>query len=106
MKTATRRFLLVWLLLLLLLAITVGTAFVNLGAWNAPINLAIAAIKALLIALSFMHLARGASLLRVAAVLPIGILAILFVLIHGDYASRPVLPAAWQTPPSATGAGR
>ncbi|PLP99163.1 cytochrome C oxidase subunit IV family protein [Cupriavidus pauculus] len=103
MKTTTRRLFGVWLLLVLLLAITVGTAFLDLGVWNAPINLAIAALKALLIAVSFMHLARAAAVLRLAAALPIGILAILFVLTHGDYASRPRLPAAWQTPAAAAG---
>ena len=98
MKAGTRHLLGIWLLLVLLLAITVGTAFLDLGAWNAPLNLAIAGLKALLIAASFMHLARAAVVLRIAAVLPIAILAILFALTHGDYASRPRLPAAWQTP--------
>ncbi|SDP17842.1 cytochrome c oxidase subunit 4 [Ralstonia sp. 25mfcol4.1] len=98
MTTATRRLLGVWLLLVLLLAITVGTAFLDLGPWNASINLAIAAVKALLIAGAFMHLARAATVLRLAAVVPLAILTILFVLMHGDYASRPHLPAVWQTP--------
>jgi cytochrome c oxidase subunit IV len=101
MKTETRRLLGIWLLLVLLLAVTVGTAFIDLGVRNAPLNLAIAALKALLIAASFMHLARDATVLRLAAVVPVAILAILFVLTHGDYASRPRLPAAWQ-PPAAT----
>lgn len=103
MTARTRRLLGVWLLLVLLLAITVGTAFLDLGPWNASINLAIAALKALLIACTFMHLARAATVLRLAAVLPLAILTILFVLTYGDYASRPHLPAAWQTPAAPAG---
>ena len=101
-----RRLFGVWLALLALLGLTVGTAFIDLGAWNAALNLSIAAIKATLVAIFFMHLGRAPALLRLAAGLPVAILAILFVLAHGDYASRDKLPAAWQQPPREANADR
>lgn len=102
MQPETRHQLVVWASLMGLLAITVGTAFLRLGPWNLVINLGIAAIKALLVAIFFMHLARASVLLRIAGAVPVAILAILFVLAHGDYASRAKVPAAWQLPPRAS----
>ncbi len=42
--------------LLILTAITVGVSFIHLGHWNIVVALAIAAVKASLVALFFMHL--------------------------------------------------
>jgi cytochrome c oxidase subunit 4 len=42
--------------LLVLTAVTVGVSFIDLGGWNAVVAVFVAAIKATLVALFFMHL--------------------------------------------------
>ena len=75
--------------LLGLLALTWGCAYLNLGAWNAPIALSVAAAKALLIALFFMHLRGARSLLYLAAASGVLWLIILIALALSDYMTRP-----------------
>jgi cytochrome c oxidase subunit 4 len=50
-----RRLSLAYAGLLLLLALTVGSSLIDLGGFNAALNLVIAAAKAALIAVVFMH---------------------------------------------------
>jgi cytochrome c oxidase subunit 4 len=75
--------------LLVLTAVTVGAAFVNLGPFNPVIALLIATIKATLVVLFFMHV-KGASEKMTAAVVISGFffLAILLVLSMADYLTR------------------
>ncbi len=80
--------LLVWFTLLVLLTLTVGSAFVPLGYGNTIINLTIAATKAALIAIFFMELAESSSLVRLASVAGIFWLGFLFALSAGDYLTR------------------
>ncbi|HTH45102.1 MAG TPA: cytochrome C oxidase subunit IV family protein, partial [Oxalicibacterium sp.] len=51
-----KRQLLIWVCLMLLLAATFSSAWLELGFWNTLINFAIAALKAALVVLFFMHL--------------------------------------------------
>ncbi|MEW6629701.1 MAG: cytochrome C oxidase subunit IV family protein [Pseudomonadota bacterium] len=53
--------------LLALLALTVASSFVDLGGFNVALNLAIAAAKAVVIGLMFMHLTGTLPRLAVAA---------------------------------------
>ncbi len=71
-----------------LLALTWGFAYINLGAWNAPIALSVAVAKALLIALFFMHLRGSRSLLYLAAASGIVWLIILLGFALSDYMTR------------------
>ena len=74
--------------LMALLALTVGSTFVPLGIGNALVNLAVAAAKAALIGLVFMHLRRSSMLVSLTvAVLAIW-LCFLFGLTLNDYMSR------------------
>ena len=75
--------------LLVLTAITVFAAFVNLGAFNPVVALLIATIKATLVILFFMHV-KGASEKLTAAVVISGFffLAILLALSMSDYLTR------------------
>ncbi|MBN9035547.1 MAG: oxidase [Rhizobiales bacterium] len=66
--------------LLALLALTVASAFVDLGGFNSAANLAIAAAKAALIAVLFMQLPRQGVLPRLVVVAVALWLAILFAL--------------------------
>jgi cytochrome c oxidase subunit 4 len=80
--------LLIWLALLVLLALTVGSAFFPLGLFNALINIVIAAMKVALVMLFFMKLRSGSALLRLAALAGIFWLMFLFVLTATDYMTR------------------
>lgn len=66
--------------LLALLALTVASAFVDLGGFNSAANLAIAAAKAALIAVLFMQLPRQGVLPRLVVAAVALWLAILFAL--------------------------
>jgi cytochrome c oxidase subunit 4 len=64
--------------LMALLALTVGSSFIDLGGFNVALNLAIAAAKAGIIAILFMHLAETEPLSRLAVAAAGLWLAILF----------------------------
>lgn len=84
----TTIFLLAWAALMALLMATIGVSFLNLGAWNVVLNMAIAAGKVGIIAWVYMHLRHSFPLVRLAAVLAILWLAILFMLGLSDYLTR------------------
>lgn len=79
---------LVWLALLLLLGATVGSAYIPLGAFNGVLNYTIAAGKAALVLIFFMHLNRSPARIRLAAVIGFVWLIFLFTLTFGDYVTR------------------
>ena len=79
----------VYLALLGLLALTVGLALLDLGIGNPVAALAIAAAKALLIAIFFMHLRRDDPVVRLAAVVGLAWLSLLLGLVLADYLTRP-----------------
>jgi cytochrome c oxidase subunit 4 len=83
-----RRNLLVWAALLALLAITCAAAYLPLGAFNTPIGLAVAAVKAALVGLLFMNLRGSGSLMRLAATAGFFWLIILFALTLSDFLMR------------------
>lgn len=94
----TRPLFLAWIALLVLLAITAGSAWLQLGWINTALSLVVAALKALLVALVFMRLRTSSWLMRIAALAGIVTLALLFVLSGADYATRSATPAVWQQP--------
>lgn len=79
---------LIWLALLLLLALSVGTAYIPLGAGNGLINYGVAAAKAALVLVFFMHLDRSRALIRVAAMCGLFWLVFMFALSFSDYLTR------------------
>ncbi|MGI9024577.1 MAG: cytochrome C oxidase subunit IV family protein [Burkholderiaceae bacterium] len=83
-----RTYLFVWLALMVLLLLTLGSAYVSLGWLNSVINLAIAAAKALLVMLFFMHLRSGHYVLRIVAAAGFFWLALLIGLAMTDFATR------------------
>lgn len=83
-----RTYVLVWAALIALLLLTLGSAYVPLGRFNAAINLAIAAAKALLVIFFFMHLRSAHYMLRIAATAGFFWLAILIGLSLTDFAVR------------------
>jgi cytochrome c oxidase subunit 4 len=87
--------------LMILTGVTVGVAFVNLGAMNLPVALAIAVTKATLVALFFMHVKYSSRLTKLVVGMAFFFLFTLFTLTMTDYMSR-----GWFTSPrGSTGAG-
>jgi cytochrome c oxidase subunit 4 len=78
--------------LLVLTGVTTAVAFLELGAWNTVVALVIAAAKAALVALVFMHLRWSSRLVWIFAGGALFWLAALIVLILSDYQTRVPVP--------------
>ena len=87
-----RTYIIVYLLLMLGLALTVGVAFVPLGRLNLAVALAIAFAKATLVVLFFMHVLYSPKLTWIAVFAGLVWLAILLALVGADYMSRDWIP--------------
>jgi cytochrome c oxidase subunit 4 len=74
--------------LLLLLALTWGIGYINLGPFNLIVALTIAIAKALLVVLFFMHIKGSNRLLHLAASAGLLWLLILLALTFSDYITR------------------
>lgn len=79
---------LAWGVLLLLLAISLGSAFVPLGVGNVMLNLFIAAVMAVVLAVFLMDLRSSQPLIRVAAVAGLFWTVLMFSLTFSDYLTR------------------
>lgn len=82
----------VYIVLMVLLVLTVGAAFVDMGRFNLAVSMAIAVTKAVLILLIFMHVKQSEPLVWVYSVAAFGFLAVLIMLTLGDYLSRGMVP--------------
>ena len=80
--------------LMVLTAVTVGVAFVNLGPFNFPVAIGIAILKATLVVLFFMHVKFSSRLTKLFIATGFFFLLILFTLTLTDYVSR-----GWMTAP-------
>jgi len=85
--------------LMVLTAITVTVAFINLGALNFPVALGIAILKATLVILFFMHVKYSSSMTKLICGGAFFFLIILFGLTLSDYLSR-----GWFVAPGGTAA--
>jgi cytochrome c oxidase subunit 4 len=83
--------------LMVLTAITVGVAFVQLGSFNFPVAITIAFFKATLVVLFFMHVKYSSKLTKLLVASTFFFLASLFGLTMTDYLSR-----GWHTSPRGT----
>ncbi len=84
-----RTYVLVWIALMILTAVTATVSRINLGAWSGFVALAIASTKALLVALFFMHLRyTHQKMTWILALAGFFWLTILFGLSLTDYATR------------------
>lgn len=87
--TRRRTYLIVYFVLLGLLFLTVGAAYLDLGGWEILIAVGIAVVKALLILFYFMHLrSTNDRIIWIFALLAFALLGTLFVLSFSDYVSR------------------
>jgi cytochrome c oxidase subunit 4 len=78
--------------LMVLTAVTVLAAFVNLGNLNFPIALGIATVKATLVVLFFMHVKYSSRMTKLVIMCSLFFLTILLLETLVDYASRGWLP--------------
>jgi len=78
--------------LMVLTAITVFAAFVNLGNLNFPVAMAIATIKATLVVLFFMHVKYSSHLTKLVVATSLFFLFILLSETFMDYATRGLGP--------------
>jgi cytochrome c oxidase subunit IV len=78
----------VFIALLLLAGITAFVSEINLGPFNVTAALAIALVKAALVAAYFMHLRESGPMFRLAAIISLAWLLIMISLTIADYATR------------------
>ncbi|HEX5489393.1 MAG TPA: hypothetical protein VFX04_09660 [Rhodanobacteraceae bacterium] len=84
-----------WVGLLVLLAFTVGSAFVDLGAANTAINLLVAVIMMLLVMTLFMHESKARRLTQLVSAAGILWVVLMIGLSLADYLTRVHIPAPW-----------
>ena len=92
----------VWLALLALMAATLIAAYVPLGVGNTVASVAIAVVKAAIVAVWFMQLRRASAIVRMAAGVALCLLAVLLALSGVDYLTRLDEPAPVQAPQQIT----
>ena len=87
-----------FLSLIVLTAITTAAAFVDLHAFNTVVALVIAVLKATLVVLFFMHLKEQTGLTRIIIIVAVLWLAVLIGITAGDVFTRNWLPSngSWQ----------
>jgi cytochrome c oxidase subunit 4 len=88
----TRVYYLIFGILMICTALTVGIAFVDLGPFNVVAALTIAVFKATLVVLFFMHVKYSTRLTWAVVAGSVFWLGILLALTMGDYLTRP-----WRT---------
>ena len=85
----------IFLTLMVLTAITIVVAYINLGPWNKVVALGIASTKATLVVLYFMHVKYASRMTKLIVVSGFFFLMILLSLTMVDYGSR-----TWVNPPA------
>jgi len=90
---SSRTYIVVWLTLMALSALTAGLSWINLGIWSGFVAFAIASMKMLLVALFFMHLRyTHQKMVWVIALVGFFWLSLLLSLSATDYVTRNFLP--------------
>ena len=92
----TKTYVTVFVTLIGLTLLTTGVAFIDLGAFNTVVALAIAFCKMLLVILFFMHVRHSSGLVRITVIAGFFWLALLMGLTMSDYRTR-----TWTPPPQA-----
>jgi cytochrome c oxidase subunit 4 len=78
-----------WLVLIILFAITLASAYLPLGAGNIAVNLAIAAVMVGVLVIFLMDLRNATILIRIVALAGIFWSILMFALTFNDYLFRP-----------------
>lgn len=88
------RYLWTWIGLVAFALLSFGLSYVHTGAWEMPIALLIAAAKAALVLLFFMHLVEVKPIHAFVLVVAGSLLSLLLLLVGADVASRHTFPPA------------
>ena len=80
----------VWAALMLLLVLTVGLSYVELGAFSTPVAMAIAVAKTVLVVAFYMHFLESKPLIRLFSLAVLAWIVILFAMTFCDLFSRPL----------------
>jgi cytochrome c oxidase subunit 4 len=99
------RYVIVWALLIIFTITTVVTGRLDLGGANLPLALAIAAIKATLVVLFFMHMSEAAGANRVVFVVSLVFVVVMMLGVFGDLLTRPAMSLPFEKPHVETKAG-
>lgn len=91
---------LVWLALCAVLAATVAGAYLAPQAVKLPLALGLAAVKAGLVVVVFMELFQTRGSARIAGLVGVLFVALLFALSFADELTRPDLPPSFAPPPA------
>lgn len=86
--TPVRTYLLVAIALVVLTAMTIAASFMPLGPLHAPVALALATAKALLVVLYFMNVRRSGPITRIVIIVALFWFGILIVGVLDDYLTR------------------
>ena len=84
----TKRYFVVWAILLLCTLLTVWTGYMDLGSFNLPLALTIATFKATLVVLFFMHMTEAAGTNRIVFVTSFVFLLVMIFGVFGDLWTR------------------
>ena len=83
-----RGYVLTWLALVILAAASLGLSFVHLGAWTFAAAMGIAALKATLVILFFMHVSHARTSVRLLLLATASFIVVLIALMVADIATR------------------
>lgn len=90
--TGSPTYIIVWVTLMVLTAITVYVSYIHFGVFNIVVAMGIASIKASIVALFFMHLKFEDSITWVFALFPLSLLALLMGMTILDTFTRAIVP--------------
>lgn len=90
--TTYKTYFIIWAALMVLTVITVYVSYVDFGTMNVVIAMAVASLKAALVALFFMHLKFEDSITWVFALFPLALLFLLITMTFVDTFTRVVVP--------------
>jgi cytochrome c oxidase subunit IV len=90
--TSPKTYITIFLALMVMTAITVWVAFLDLGMWNTPMALGIALFKAILVIVFFMHARHSEKIVWMFIVMGFYWLGIMMIFTFSDYLSRNWLP--------------
>lgn len=90
--TTYKTYFIIWAALMVLTVITVYVSYIDFGTMNVVIAMAVASLKAALVALFFMHLKFEDSITWVFALFPLALLFLLITMTFVDTFTRVVVP--------------
>ena len=94
----TKRYFIVWAILIACTILTVKTGYMGLGSYNLPLALCIATLKATLVVLFFMHMTEAAGTNRIVFVTSFVFLLVMIFGVFGDLWTRSEMSLPYHTP--------